>query len=167
MVRLDGTRWKLSCAFMLVGLAMAGCGGPKARPVKGKVTFPDGSPLVEARVCFDGTDSHVSANGNTSADGSYSLTMLKPDDGVLPGSYRVLILPPPPKLATKLDANGETVYLPAQAPPQPVVDPKYEKYETSGLTFKVEDKAENHFDIVVQKPAKTAPVQFMPPGNRD
>jgi hypothetical protein len=75
----------------LVGLVLIGCGG-RTKPVRGVVTL-DGTPVAGATVLFmpDGQDGGRPASGFTSSDGTFQLTTFKPDDGALPGKYRVLI----------------------------------------------------------------------------
>ncbi len=91
----------LAGALGLVGL---GCQDPhRPVPVAGVVTL-DGVPVAGAMVSFlrdggDGKEGRM-AYGNTDADGRFRLTTLRPDDGALPGTYRVLVtksepLPPP------------------------------------------------------------------------
>jgi hypothetical protein len=53
----------------------------------------EGTPVAGATVLFmpDGQDGGRPASGFTSSDGTFRLTTYKPDDGALPGKYRVLI----------------------------------------------------------------------------
>lgn len=67
-------------------LFLAGCGEPK---VKGKVTFPDGTPLKRGMVMFQ--NDQIMASGNISANGTYSVGRLKDGDGVPPGKYQVYL----------------------------------------------------------------------------
>jgi hypothetical protein len=75
----------------LLSVVLIGCGG-RTRPVRGVVTL-EGTPLAGATVMFmpDGQDGGRPASGFTSSDGTFQLTTFKPDDGALPGKYRVLI----------------------------------------------------------------------------
>jgi hypothetical protein len=54
----------------------------------------EGTPVAGATVLFmpDGQDGGRPASGVTSSDGTFRLMTYKPDDGALPGKYRVLIL---------------------------------------------------------------------------
>jgi hypothetical protein len=76
----------------LLGVVLTGCGGKGTRPVRGVITS-EGTPVAGATVLFmpDGTDGGRPASGFTSADGTFRLTTFKPNDGALPGNYRVLI----------------------------------------------------------------------------
>jgi hypothetical protein len=53
----------------------------------------DGKPVAGATVLFmpDGQDGSRPATGFTSSDGTFQLTTFNPDDGALPGTYRVVI----------------------------------------------------------------------------
>jgi hypothetical protein len=77
-------------AFLV--LAQFGCGG-KDQPVKleGAVTL-DGEPVEGAIVSFLPDEGGGRfAHGMTAKDGSFQLTTYKPDDGALPGDYRVTV----------------------------------------------------------------------------
>jgi hypothetical protein len=84
------------CLFAAALLAGTGCGGAgKPVPVRGVVTL-DGTPLPRATVLFLHQDAGGrDANGFTDAEGVFRLSTFKPDDGALPGKYRVVIQPVP------------------------------------------------------------------------
>jgi hypothetical protein len=80
-----------------------GCGGPhQPVPVEGVVTL-DGEPVAGAMVNFvleggDGKEGRM-AYGSTDENGTFRLTTVQPNDGALPGTYRVLVVktePVPP-----------------------------------------------------------------------
>ena len=109
---------------------LAGCGDKNAPVSLSGIVTLDGKSLARATVRFihqkaDGRD----ALGSTDADGRFSLSTLKPGDGVLPGSYKVVVQPPtagdPNASATNvLEAmqasgradrpRGPSVYIPAR-----------------------------------------------------
>ena len=76
----------------LLGVILIGCGGRGTTPVRGVITL-EGTPVAGATVLFmpDDPDGGRPASGFTSSDGTFRLTTYKPDDGALPGNYRVLI----------------------------------------------------------------------------
>jgi hypothetical protein len=76
----------------LLGFVLIGCAGPGTKSVRGVVTL-EGMPVAGATVLFmpDGQDGGRPASGFTSSDGEFRLMTYKPDDGALPGNYRVLI----------------------------------------------------------------------------
>jgi hypothetical protein len=72
-------------------LAGGGCGGSGTVKVRGTVTL-DGKPLRGAVVTFvPSGEKGRAASGATQADGSFQLTTFKPDDGALPGDYKVTV----------------------------------------------------------------------------
>ncbi len=73
----------------VLALVLAGC-GRRAVPVQGVVTL-DGEPLAGATVVFMPDGGGRPANGYTAADGMFQLTTFQPNDGALPGTYRVLV----------------------------------------------------------------------------
>jgi hypothetical protein len=136
----SGTRRATPVALLLL-LMVAGCG--KAQyPVRGKVTFEDGTPVTKGMVVFESMEGEkMSARGEVQTDGSYQLSTHKPGDGVPAGKYRVLVAP-------KLNIDS----------PQPerdrLFDPRYEKFESSGLEFEVKSGS-NEFAIQVTRPGKS------------
>ncbi len=132
-------------------LAAAGCGAqqPGTYPVRGKVTYPDGTPVTAGMVEFEPSQKggvplseRYNARGRIHEDGSYSLTTFREGDGAVPGRHRVIVQEPYP------DADLE-------AGPRrwkPSIDPSYRRYEESGLEFDVKAE-ENEITIVVTRPA--------------
>jgi hypothetical protein len=76
----------------LLSVVLIGCGGKGTRQVRGVITL-EGTPVAGATVLFmpEGQDSSRPASGFTSSDGTFRLTTFKPNDGALPGTYRVVI----------------------------------------------------------------------------
>jgi len=76
----------------LLGVVLIGCGGNGTTPVKGVITL-EGTPVAGATVLFmpDGQDECRPASGFTLSDGTFRLTTYQPNDGALPGKYRVVI----------------------------------------------------------------------------
>jgi hypothetical protein len=76
----------------LLSVVLIGCGGKGPRTVRGVITL-EGAPVAGATVLFmpEGQDSSRPASGFTSSDGTFRLTTYKPEDGALPGKYRVVI----------------------------------------------------------------------------
>jgi hypothetical protein len=62
-------------------------------------------------------------------------------DGAVEGKHRVLVMGPLP--AGHINPNR---------PPAPVINPRFQSYETSGLTFTVNPAGDNSFDITVDPP---------------
>src|SRR5438552_15762597 len=110
-------------ALALLLVTCAGCGKGQY-PVRGKVTLDDGTPVKNAIVVFEsvGAEKPVMARGDTQDDGSYQLSTTRPGDGLVPGTYRVLITP-------RLENPDETV--------KTAFDTRYAELKTSGLEFDV------------------------------
>ena len=109
-------------------LLLAGCGSGEYFPVSGRVVDTEGQViegLEDAQIEFESTEGKTSSVGIIQPDGTFSLYTQKPGDGALPGRHRILI-------ARK--------YLdPERAVPRSI-DPKYERFETSGLEVDLEKK---------------------------
>ena len=123
--------------YALLPLAVVGCGGSGAGtiPAKGIVTLK-GQPLADAVVSFYPAQGRP-ANGQTNAQGEFSLSTFKPNDGALPGSYQVGITEP-----AVMPAEGDYSIPEPKAPRWPV---KYTDPKQSGLTAEVKAGAENNF----------------------
>jgi hypothetical protein len=109
---------------VLLLLALAGC-GTKQYPVRGKVTFDDGTPLSEGMVVAESKgEKPVTVRGEIQSDGSFTLGTQRAGDGVPPGTYRVQLVPR---------------YDPAFAdrPKPPPFDSKYGSFATSQLELVV------------------------------
>ena len=83
---------------MLAGLtlwAVVGCSGddlPRRYPVSGTVTYK-GAAVEAGTITFTPTDpSKGRSAGGTIVKGDYSLTSFSPDDGAVPGSYKVTVM---------------------------------------------------------------------------
>jgi hypothetical protein len=114
----------------LVGflIFVAGCGAKTIYPVHGQLVDAEGKPLTELKggaVEFDGGGSGTSANSSIAADGTFKLTTSHAGDGAHVGKHRVAIT---------------RAYIGPENPVPPIVETRYEKFETSGLEVTVEPK---------------------------
>ena len=125
---------KLFCVVILACLTVTGCGGGGFVPAGGKVTFDDGTPVGGGGIAFQ--TSTFMADGRINPDGTFTLSSLKPGDGLPPGTYTVTVG------WSEYDANERTVYL---------VDPSFGNPNTTTLKAEV-TKGRNNFDFVVSKP---------------
>jgi len=104
-----GGRWAWAWAATAALVSAWGCRGSNGAldvttyEVKGRVVLADGKPLTRGRVVFipDDETGHEAA-GQLGADGGFSLTTARPDDGAAPGRYKVKIEPAPPANAKKV-----------------------------------------------------------------
>jgi hypothetical protein len=108
-------------------LAAAGCGGGTGPvPVHGVVKL-DGQPVANAAVVFVAqTPGGRDAYGSTDATGAFRLTTTKPDDGALPGTYKVVIQPAGPGGgSTPFDDTDKPPAARPKAAPGPRIPTKY------------------------------------------
>jgi len=111
----------LHCLLLVAcGLSLWGCapGYPDTSPVQGTVTL-EGKPLVGAEIRFISADGWT-ALGQVERDGTYRLMTFQPDDGAVPGTYRVVVQSP--------QVKGPTGDVTLMTIPERYADP-----ETSGL----------------------------------
>jgi hypothetical protein len=118
---------------------VTGCGRPKYE-VKGVVAYDDGTPfsgggIVAMEAEIDGK--RIMARGAIGPDGRFTLASQRPDDGAFAGTYRVRVLP-------QVVIDG---------PPTKGLDPRFQSFDTSGLSFEV-GSGKNEFTISLgPKPA--------------
>src|SRR5581483_11393870 len=122
---------RLAAPVLLV--ALAGCAGKY--PVRGTVTYDDGTPVTKGLVVFERTAGGppVTARGQIQPDGHYELSTDKPGD-------RVLLNP-----LDLSDVPDEQKVLP--------FDLKFLKFETSGLEYEVKS-GPNEYPITVTRQQK-------------
>ena len=128
-------------ATFLLSFAL-GCSGGGFAPVRGKLVYPDGSPVTDmknAQVVFEGVGADgrgYSAAGTIDGEGKFTLTSERPGDGAVPGKNKVLVAP----------------YVPdPERPPPKILDPKFERFETSGLEADVKPGGGNEFTFTVER----------------
>ena len=140
-----GVHFRKLRTLALATILLAGCGGGRpVYPTKGKVTYPDGTPISAGRVNFRPVDdpAPVVARGELAEDGTFELTTFDEGDGALEGRHLAIVMP-----RYKFDVERHVEYIAAE------IDPRYYNYETSGLEFTVtDDAAENEFTLVVEPP---------------
>ncbi len=118
----------------LILAAVVGCGGEPRGEVTGRITLQDGTPVAGALVIARSDETGKSANGQTDADGRFTLGVSKPGDGIPPGDYAVVVL----EQRMSMDGGGKRT-----------IDAKYGDYEKSGLTLSVADGETTVFDAKV------------------
>jgi hypothetical protein len=156
--------------FPVVSLAavccLCGCGGggdsdrPETYPVTGTVTY-NGAPVEGASVTFSpnvpisqvGQGGARGAFGVTDAEGKYQLTTFAPQDGALPGEYRVSIMkyegvePLPPDYNEEEDYEAPDPNA-QDTPRKSLIPEKYASAGTSGFTVTVkEEQNEQDFPL--------------------
>lgn len=141
-----------TCLYLL--LLITGCSGNIR--FGGKVTFSDDdSPLTNGTVCFV-SETHV-ARGILNAEGGYRLgTSARSADGLSPGTYRVYISGAYEKIEPVVPIRGGNDAEPIvrEMPRVLLIDGKYMRPETSGLSVEISDKVKS-FDFQVDRPVST------------
>ena len=134
------SRWTRGSVLILA--ALVGCSDEygTSEPtfaVTGKVVLADGKPLTAGRVTFVAKDGlKPPASGEVAADGRFTLTTRAPNDGAIPGDYKVRVEPA---------AAGAGV---GKARPRGLRFPvKYVDEDSSGLTVTVK-AAENTLEPI-------------------
>lgn len=133
---------RLSSIFAVMGalLLVSGCGSAGFYPVKGQFVDPSGAPVTVLEgfeVTLEGTGAEkkdYSSTGVIDSQGRFTLYTNSPGDGVPLGDCKVLIQP------KMKDSEREASY---------PLNPRYRTFEKSGLTAKVEAKA-NEFKFTVE-----------------
>jgi hypothetical protein len=121
----------------LAALGLTGC-GPRLYPVEGVVLYDDNSPaaaLAGGTVSLESVADKSNAAGEIRKDGTFRVADPLGKDGVPPGAYRVIVLPP-----EGADRRN------------PPVDPTYGRYETSGIEIKVGSEP-TKVTVTVRRPA--------------
>jgi hypothetical protein len=130
--------WLILLSIVCAG----GCGGRdplQPVPVQGTV-FWKGVPMSVGRVQFipDNPNQGRPATGDIDKFGNYTLSTFQPEDGAIPGSYKVQVFP--------FDYNAEVTAKTYKQVPERYQDP-----ETSGLTAVVDSRPKLQkfdFDLV-------------------
>ena len=119
---------------LLLVVLLAGCGG-SISSVSGTVTL-DGKPLADATVQFVPDGVGRDATGQTDKNGYFSMSTLKPGDGVVAGNYKVVISRPLGEVDKTVHAtSGDAMNVPAKAPVKKDAGPAFpKKYTQPGLT---------------------------------
>lgn len=116
----------LGCAFCLVAALGCGDGRPARVAVSGKVLI-DGQPLTQGIVQFVPVGTRPSA-GKLDQEGKFTLTCFDGDDGIVPGTHKVMIA------AKEIISESKVKWL---APP------KYADFRTSGLSFEITEPTDD------------------------
>jgi len=133
----------LSTMLALLSLltALGGCGGrPALAPVSGRVVFRDGRPVAAGVIEFAPVSGGPAARSTISRTGQFALTT-DGRPGALVGEHRVAVIQ-----TALLDGHAKHV---RQHAGLPIVHRKFRRFETSGLTRVVSDRAANEFVIAV------------------
>lgn len=145
---------------LLAGLGLLivlGCGDDgigRRYAVSGTVSYK-GKPVDQGTITFEPVDTAGRVAAGTISAGSYSLTTMSPDDGALPGKYRVTIMSKDFDAAIASDPRAKNAEDPqkqahfANKVAKNLVPAKYQLADTSTLTATVEARSNRlDFDLV-------------------
>jgi hypothetical protein len=142
--------FRLAC-LMIIG-AVSGCGGARTSSVEGDVVW-DGKPLAGASVQFVPQGKGRDATAGTDKNGHFVMSTFQPKDGMLPGSYKVVISPPVGEADTTTygsadDAMSAAAKKPAKKDPAAKTFPeKYSRLDQTPLTQEVPVKGKLKFEL--------------------
>ncbi|MDR1957465.1 MAG: carboxypeptidase-like regulatory domain-containing protein [Planctomycetaceae bacterium] len=119
--------------------------------VSGKVLLRSGEPVTKGLVLFE--NEKLSGIGNIQTDGSYSIGLLKPGEGIPPGTYSIAIQATGTMGGVKIDeTSASSNKIPEIVEETSQVDMKYALPRTSGLVVTVEAGKPMKHDIIVDAP---------------
>jgi hypothetical protein len=138
-------------SLALVAMAFVGCGSARTKPVEGVVLL-NGKPLAGAAVHFLPQEKGRDATGETDKDGRFVMSTFKPRDGVLTGTYKVVISPPAGTADTAQygsadEAMAAAMKAPAKKPAGPAFPEKYSRPDQTPLTQEVPVKGTLRFEL--------------------
>jgi Carboxypeptidase regulatory-like domain len=152
---MNPRRFLPTITSVVVSLGLCGCSSdnstssrPRVVPVSGRV-LANGQPLVGAHVTFTNMQANRSAYAKTDAEGKFTLTTFKPNDGAVPGKQQISVS----KLESLNPANaGVDRSTTTNAAPSParrwLIPRHYGDIKTSGLTADIPE--EGMSDLVVE-----------------
>ena len=128
----------LAAALVIAAIGCSGSGRPDTARVTGLVTYK-GQPLAEAQVSFIPAQGRP-ASGGTGADGRFTLTTFRANDGALLGEHTVIIAKTVP-----VAGQEDKPYAYPYAKPRSVIPEKYGNLQKSPLKETVTAKGPNEF----------------------
>ncbi len=144
-LRTLGPRVRLALTATILALPFGGCGNHELHPVQGVVVWSDGQPARElahgtvSLQTVENADRKTSPHGEIQSDGTFILRSPGLGEGAPEGRYRAIIMP-------------VRQLLPGSSRPPPVMDPRFESYDRSGLKITVERK-KNQITLTVERAA--------------
>ena len=140
-----------SLVLVLFLVISAGCGKSRLSPVSGTVTL-DGKPLAGASVHFVPEGAGKDATAETDQQGQFTMSTFEPRDGVLPGTYKVVIAAPlgtpdTTQYTTSEDAMSGASKAPAKKAAGPAFPAKYSRPDQTPLTQEVPAKGRIAYEL--------------------
>lgn len=121
---------------------LAGCSGRV--DIRGKVTFPDGTPVPCGQILFE-KEGFV-ASGEIQSDGTYRLGTFKKGDGIPPGEYKVYFcgVLKQKRVENRMPGSKKAM---SMGIPIPLLAAKYDSAGTSDLKCVVGKSAAHDFQV--------------------
>ena len=134
----------------ILAFAVVGCGGSRTSPVSGVVLL-DGKPLAGASVQFIPQGTGRDATGETDSSGQFAMSTFQARDGVIPGTYKVVIAPPTGVADTAQYASAEDAMSAAPKAAKKAAGPafpeKYSRADQTPLTQEVPAKGQLKLEL--------------------
>jgi hypothetical protein len=126
---------------VLVGLMLflSGCNSSGLAPVTGQVLL-DGAPLPNASIQFVPQGTGRDATGATDAEGIFAMSTNEPRDGVMAGTYKVVVTAratAPPQQFASADEAMRAAAVAKPMPSSSIVPLKYTRVDQTPLTIEV------------------------------
>ncbi|MFO0905035.1 MAG: hypothetical protein U0939_18665 [Pirellulales bacterium] len=128
--------------LLLSGLVtVTGCRSdrPPTYPVRGRVVFPDGSPVRTGSIELRSRTHSLQASGEIDSEGRFELTTFEPGDGAVAGEHEAVVVQF--VMAENLRGGGGSTL--------GVVHPRFAAYSTSPLRVHVKEQGENRPELQV------------------
>jgi hypothetical protein len=119
---------------------------PETVPAAGMITL-NGAPLEGAQVVLIPTSGGLGGSAVSDAKGSFRLTTFPPDDGVVPGSYKVMIAKS--EVPENPDPDSPESTVPKYA--KSLIPAKYSNPETSGLVIEIPDSGDEEIELELKE----------------
>lgn len=141
----------IRCLCVSIFVLFAGCGKARTSTVEGDVLL-DGKPLAGASIQFVAQGKGHDATAETDKNGHFVMSTFTPKDGMLPGSYKVVISPPLGTADTASygsadDAMSAAAKKPAKKEADKAFPQKYTRLDQTPLTQDVPVKGAIRFEL--------------------
>ena len=137
-----GRRTILAAAIVLI-ITSNGCGEkqPTTYPVKGRVIFSDGKPVMLGTVELLSKAGTMNAQGSIQPDGTFILGTFASNDGAVEGTHKAIVM-------QMIVSDGLPRHSMDHGDP---IDPLYSSYSSSPLTAIVQPTASNEITLTVER----------------
>ena len=138
-------------AVPLLLVFLTGCGNANTTAVEGQVLL-DGKPFAGASIQFVAQGKGHDATGETDKEGHFIMSTFEPKDGMLPGSYKVVISPPrgvadTTNYGSAADAMSAAAKQPTKTGSANNFPEKFTRPDLTPLTQEVPVQGELKFDL--------------------